>query len=178
MNLNKKEFKKLTLIRRAEYLYDHVKLDVEKYWHDIVTKRPCTRTFYEHCVSIRSGYMSEKAMDLKPAKRCHDHVTSPQTMFYYIADCWDQFVDFENFLEIYKFCSTTIAVTPAENTALSGYTINEGDGIKVTCSITERYDKEGIRLYKEGVCGGFVDKFPIEFSESFLKYERDNLILT
>ena len=39
-------------------------------------------------------------------------------------------------------------------------------------------EQEGIRLYKEGVGGGFVDKFPIVFSESFLKYERDNLILT
>ena len=65
MNLNKKEFKKLTLIRRAKYLYEHVKLDIEKHWNDILLKRPCSRTFYEHCVGIRSGYMSEKAMDLR-----------------------------------------------------------------------------------------------------------------
>ena len=178
MKFNKKEFKKLTTERRAKYLYEHVKLDIEKHWHDIVLKRPCSRTFYEHCVGIRSGYMSDKAMELKASKRCHDHATSPQTMFYYIADRWDLFVDFERFFDIYKLCSTTIAVTSEENTALRGYTTNEGDGIKVTCSIVDRYKNLGIRLYKEGIDGGYEDKFPIEFPESFLEYERDHLLLT
>ena len=145
-------------------------------WMEQICKRDVTRHFYEGCGAYSSGWMSYEALELASKDRTKDHFISPQTYFYFLADNWNKFVIWENFLEEWKFCSQTIAVTSKQNDDLKGFTENIDGIIKVKIPILERYSSLGIELYSEKY-GTNDDKFPFTVSEEFLEYERKYLLI-
>jgi len=151
-------------------------------WDLVLHRRDITRQFYEGIGKSKTGWMSLEAMDLIADGRLPtaDHVLAPQTTAYFICDNWDTYCDFDKYCEIWDIASQTCDVTSEQNQMLRQWTGKTS--AEVLCPINERYNRCGIRLYKENT--GFNDRvidtpfnYPFEIPEGYLEYEAKTLLL-
>ena len=151
-------------------------------WDLVLHRRDITRQFYESISKIKTGWMSLEAQDLieNGELPTADHVLAPQTTAYFICDNWNTYCDFDKYCEIWDMASQTCDVTSEQNKKLRKWTGKTS--AEVLCPIYERYERCGIRLYKEntGMNDRVVDKpfsYPFQIPEGYLEYESKNLLL-
>ena len=152
-------------------------------WDLVLHRRDITRQFYESISKFKTGWMSLEAKDLIEngiELPTADHVLAPQTTAYFICDNWNTYCNFDKYCEIWNIASQTCDVTSEQNKKLRKWTGKTS--AEVFCPINERYERCGIRLYKEntGMNDRVVDKpfsYPFQIPEGYLEYESKNLLL-
>ena len=161
-------------------------------WEKGLSKRPTTRDIYEHTAVIPSQYVTPEALKiindkmLDPEQKTkfvtNDHLFSPQTMSYFVLDNWHEIFseNLDLFFKEMKMWSTTILTTVKENNILKKFTVNNketGNRIKLKVKTQDRYKAAGITKLWAKDEGRYVDGFPFDLSEDFLKYEEDYLLI-
>ena len=161
-------------------------------WIKGLSKRPPTRNVYENSATIKSQYMTPKALEITHDKMLdkkqkdelltNDHFLSPQTISYFILDAWFELFseDLDLFFKEMKMLSTTILCSVEENNKFKKFTINnkETEGrIKLKVKTEDRYKAAGITQLWAKDEGRWVTGFPFDLSEEFKEYQKDYLLI-
>ena len=150
------------------------------------------KNIYEAAANIKSGFITPKALSIlndkmldrkeKTELTTNEHIFSPQTRGYFICDMW--FELFSNNLDYFfkemTLLSTTIISTVEENNIFKKFTINskETEGrIRLRVKTEDRYPAAGVHQLWSTKDGRYINGFPFDLSDEFLKYEKDYLLI-
>ena len=138
---------------RFNHCYDILKMSYENgTWFRDSAKLAVTRSFYMHCKSFKTGFISNTAWlnKQKGIKPTFDHCFIPQLYCFYIMKYWKSIgISLETFFPHWITASTGNKVSSKENNKLSKYTVNDISTdklLKVKVPLVDRYKKAGITI--------------------------------